>query len=358
MFLENNVDNMVRFDQELADKMKADTLAFIENKKKAGPSLGWKDTLEGHKVKGAQMDASESMFLARQLEYIRAGVYKVEYPDLKGARLVPTNTSVPSGARSYTIRIWDKVGEADLVSEDASDFNTVEAKITEKTMRFFMIGLGYQYTLDEVRYAVEAGVPLQATKAMVCREQIERKMDDIILTGSTKASVTGLLNATDTGIVTYTASNSAALGTTLFSGKNADEILGDLHGLVHKVVQDSKEVDIPNTMLMPLTTRLSLQTRRVGDGTSTSILNFFQGNDPYINMIESLYQLESNTAWTGKRITVYRRDPTCLELINPQPFEQMAPFMANPFITKVLCRLRTGGIAIYRPTSIGRMDNI
>ncbi len=354
MILENGVDNMVLFDPELVKKAKADAMGWSKAK-----GAGWNDQWNLHKDPRANgmMDASESLFLARQLEYIRAGVYRVEYPELKGARLVPTNTSVPSGKRSYTIRIWDKVGEADFVAEDATDFPTVEAKISEKTMRFHMIGLAYNYTLDEVRYAMEEGVPLQATKAMVCREQMERKMDDIVLTGSTKAGLTGLLNATDTGIVTYTAANSAALGTTLFSGKSPDELLADLHGLVHKVVQDSKEVDIPNTMLMPLSTRLFLQTKRVGDGTAVSVMNYFQANDPYINMIESLYQLESNTAWTGRRITVYRRDPTCLEMINNQPFEQLPPQQFG-LVTKTLCRLKTGGLAIYRPTSIGRMDNV
>lgn len=349
-------NNMSLFDKELAEKAKADAIAYTKSK-----AQGWSDpTGTATRLLGAahgQMDASESLFLARQLEYIRTGVYRVEYPELKAARLVPTNTSIPSGKRSYTIRIWDKVGEADIVAEDATDFNSVDAKITEKTMRFFMIGLGYNYTLDEARYAMSEGVPLQATKAMVCREQIERKMDEIVLTGSTKAGVTGLLNATDTGIVTYTAANAQSDGLTLFSSKSPDEVLKDLHGLVHKVVQDSKEVDLPNTMLMPLTTRLDLQTRRVGDGSNVTIMEFFKANDPYVNMIDSLYQLESNTAWTGKRITVYRRDPTCLELINNQPFEQLPPQQFG-LVTKTMCRVKTGGIAIYRPTSIGRMDNI
>ncbi len=324
---------------------------------KAGKLAAKWDVFDIAKQGGNQhMDASESAYIARQLEHIRAGVYEIEYPELKGSRLVSTNTSVSTGKQSYTIRIMDKVGEAVVVADDAVDYPNVEVKVSEKSMGLFTLGISYQYSLQEARAAMDAGVGLIPRKAMVAREMMERKLDNIILVGDTVAGVKGLLNATDPGIVTYTASTGGG-GSTLFSAKNADEILGDLHGMVHKVVSDSKEIEIPNTLLMPLSTRLFLQSKRVGDGTTGTVLATFLGNDPYINMIEALHQLESNTAWTGRRITAYRRDPSALDLIVSQPFEQVNPQQIG-MITRTWCRMRTGGLAIYRPASIVRMDNI
>lgn len=347
---EKKPDTLVEFPKAHLDAAVESAASFDANK--FTPHASWRFD----QAQGTHFDAAESAFLARQLEHIRAGVYEVEYPDLKGARLVPTNTSVPSGKNMYTIRIMDKVGEAKVIADEAMDIPDVELEVHEATMKLFTLGIGYRYTLQETRAALAEGFPLAPKKAMIAREMMERKLDSIILTGDTTAGVKGLLNATDTGIVTYTTPVGSA-GHTEFEKKSADEILLDLHGAPAKVVADSKEVDIPNTMLLPLTTRQYLSTRRVGDGTTGSILSYFLGNDPYINLVEALYQLEGSADWTGKRGMCYRRDPNCLELIVSQPFEQLPP-QAIAFMVKTFCRMRTGGLAIYRPTSIVRFDQI
>ncbi len=345
-------ENLIEFPKAHQDALCKDASEYSPNKKyDAAPR--WRFD----QASGSHFDAAESAFVARQLEHIRAGLYEVEYPDLKGARLVPTNTSVPSGKNQYTIRIMDKVGAAKVIADEAMDIPDVEISVREATMKMFTIGLSYRFTVQEARAAMSENMPLIAKKAMVCREQMERFLDNVIFLGDTTGGVTGLLNATDTGIVTYTTTTGGTGGTT-FGSKSPDEVLLDLHGAPAQVVSTSLEVDLPNTMLLPLTTKQSLATRRVGDGTTGSILSYFLGVDPYISAVEGLYQLESHaTAWTGKRGMVYRRDPNCLELVVSQPFEQMPPQAVN-FMVKTLCRMRTGGLAIYRPTSMARFDTI
>lgn len=318
-------------------------------------------------VQNSHFDASEGAFLARQLEHIRQGLYEVQYTDLVYDRLLPINRSVPSGKNEYTIRIMDKVGEAAIIADEAEDIPNVEVKVSEKSMKFFTIGLGYRYTLQEVRAAMEAGMPLLATKAMVCRQQVERKVNDLALLGDTFSGATGLLTTTDTGVLTYTASTGSGSGSTnINAGKSADEILGDLHGLTAKPWTDSKGVYAVNTLLLPLTTRTYLSSRRVGDGTNGSILSYFVGADPFVKSesdVVGLWQLESSSAagagaaWTGKRAMAYRRDPGALELMISQSFEQLPPQAVN-FYVKTLCRMRMGGLALYQPATIVRMDQI
>ena len=45
-------------------------------------------------------DAGESIFFARQLEYVRQKTYDVEYPQLSALKLFPVDTSVPAGAKN------------------------------------------------------------------------------------------------------------------------------------------------------------------------------------------------------------------------------------------------------------------
>jgi hypothetical protein len=362
----SDTNNIVEFPEAHLDAAKAEAQAF----KATGPAgvtakAAWRFDMDY--VQNSQFDASEGLFLARQLEHIRAGLYEVQYTDLVYDRLMPINRSVPGTSREYTIRIMDKVGEAEILAEGSDAWPNVEATMSEKTMKFFMIGLGYSYSVDEARAAVALGMPLAATKAMVCKQQIERKVNDIALVGSTFGyGCAGLLTATDTGVLTNTAALGSGSGDTEFGGKSPDEVLTDLHAMTAKPWTESKGVFSVNTLLLPLTTRTNLASRRVGDGTNGSILSYFLSADQFIksdDAVIGLWQLESSSAagagaaWTGKRAMAYRRDPGALELMINQPFEQFAPTVSG-FYVKTLCRMKMGGLAIYQPATIIRMDEI
>lgn len=366
----SDTNNIVEFPEQHREAAKKDAESFRRDGAQGGKAPAWR--FDRNFDSGSQFDASESVFLARQLEHVRAGTYEVQYTDLVYDRLLPINRSISANKREYTIYVMDKVGQAEVIAEGADHIPNVEMSVTDRTMRGFMIGLGYHYTVDEVRAAMEAGIPLAANKAMLCKQQIERKVNDIALVGDSKASTLtggnkGLLNIAETGILTYTASTGSGSGTTaLGAGKSADEILADLHGMVSKPWTDSKGTYSVNTLLLPLTTRTYLASRRVGDGTNGSILDYFVGADQFITSKDSvlgLWQLEdaatagATGAWTGKRAMAYRRDPSCVELIINQPFEQMPPQVHN-FKVGTICRVKLFGLALYQPATMIRMDEI
>lgn len=359
----SDTNNIVEFPEAHLDAARKDASAFKASGSVAG-ALKWRFDREA--VTNSHFDAGEGAFMARQLEHIRAGLLEVQYTNLEYDRLLPINRSVPAGAREYTIRIMDKVGEAIVIADNTDVIPTVEVSVTEKSMKFYQIGLGYNYSRDEVQAAMLAGMPLLATKAMVCKQQVERKVNDLALLGDTFSGSTGLLTATDTGVLTQTAATGTSSGDTEFEGKGADEILTDLHALCSKAWTSSKGMFSVNTLLLPLTTRTFLASRRVGDGTNGSILSYFLGADQFVKddaSVIGLWQLESAAAagvtgaWTGKRAMAYRRDPGALELMINQPFEQLPPQAVN-FYVKTLCRMKMGGIALYQPATICRMDEV
>ncbi len=366
----SDTNNIVEFPEAIREAAKKDAADFRKDGGQSGKAPAWR--FDRSADVNSHFDASESVFLARQLEFVRQGLYEIQYTDVVYDRLLPINRQVPPGKREYTIRIMDKVGQAEVIAEGADHIPNVELSVTDKTMRGFQIGIGYLYHLDEIRAAMEAGVSIVPNKAMVAKQQIERKLNDIALVGDTKTGsatggMKGLLNANDTGILTYTASTGSGSGTkALGAGKSSDEILGDLHGMTAKVWTESKGTYSVNTLLLPLTTRTYLTSRRVGDGTNGSILGYFCGADPFItseSAVVGLWQLESSSAagagsaWTGKRAMAYRRDPGALEYIVNQPFEQLPPQVRN-FYVATLCRAKAFGMAIYQPATIITMDEI
>lgn len=330
------------FPQDRLDEMKA---AARDHNPASLPQTQWR-------LDGGQFDANESAFVARQLEYMRPGVFAVEYPELKGDRLVPTNTEVDTGAEIYTITITDQVGEV-KVSRDLSGVTPmVEVKTSQQSIPVYSMRLGYQYSIQEARAAMFARVALIPRKAMATREQMARKLDDMTFVGDTAAGVKGLLNQSSPTVATIATGSG---GSKLWTLKTADEILADLNAVPTAVVTASKEIEIPDTMVLPLSSLEYIGGRRVGDGTTESILSYFKRTTAHIRTVEGTYKAETAGSASATRMTVYKRDPVKIELIVPQVFEQFQPQADGTMVTTI-CHMRTAGVALYFPGSMQYAD--
>lgn len=302
-----------------------------------------------------KMDAAESAYISRQLEFMRQGVMEVQYPELKGARLVPIDTNVDPGAASYTYQTSDFIGKALVTSDLATEPPRADVKGGESNQVIRSIIIAYGYSIQEARAAMFAKTPLIPRRAMAARDIMERTIDDIWFLGHLVMGLKGLLNQSNT--TTYTVPN-GTLGTKNFESKTPDEVVADLNGAVNKVVTDSKEVFQPDTMILPLSSYTYISTKRMGDGDSSTILQHFLKNTPYIKTVEATHKLESNaTDWTGKRGMVYRKDPNYIAGLLPQPFEQLPP-QATAYELITPCHARCGGVVVYQPRAICYFDGI
>src|SRR5690606_8474006 len=147
-----------------------------------------------------------------------------------------------------------------------------------------------------------------------------------------------------------------AAGSKAFEDKTPDEIIKDLNAAVNKVVVDSKEVFQPDTMVLPLSTYTYISTKRMGDGDSSTILQHFLKNSPYIKTVEATHKLESHaTASTGNRGVFLRKDPNFIAGLLPQPFEPLPP-QATAYELITPCHARCGGVVVYQPQAICYFD--
>lgn len=303
---------------------------------------------------GFRKDSNESAFVARQLESIRTGVYKIQYPENKFGRLVPANTEDDTGAEFTTFTIMDGAGQV-LVSKDMSTATPmVNIKVSQQSTGIFSLRLGYQYSQQEARAAMFAKRPLLADQAMYTREIMERKLDDIIAQGETTVGLKGLLNQTSQ--LAFTPVNGQG-GLTTFVSKSADEVLADLNNAPNKIVSNSSEIEIPNTAVFPTSIWLALGGRRVGDGTSEQISTYWKRTVQNITTVETTFKAETLGAGSTPRITFYRNDPTRIEYSLPQAFEQFAP-QAKDLMIVTTCHMRTGGVILKLPKSLLYLDAV
>lgn len=306
------------------------------------------------------MDASESIFFARELEQIRARSYDIQYPEYMARQFVPVDNSINNGVEIVTYETYDRRGRAKMGADYSNDAPRVDIVGSEASTYVRSMRAAYGYSIQEIRAAQYAGKPLQQRKANAAREAIEQEMDDVLTIGWSQGSMKGLANQANT--TTYTVPN-GALGTATWATKTPDEVVADMHGIAHKIVTDTNGVEVPDTLLLPLTSFTYVASTRMGDGSDQTILRHFMATSPFIKRVEHWFKLESAVnagltgAWTGKRMIAYKKSPDKVQAIIPQEFEQFAPQQRGlEFVTE--CHARTGGVVSYYPKSIAYGDGL
>lgn len=306
------------------------------------------------RVDGPQLVA----IYARSLEFIRPQLYEKKYPELKARTMVPIDNSIHPGCQTITVQGIDEVGAAEFIEDYGTDAPLVEVKATgEASFKMFGIRLAYGWHRDEALAAQFAQRNLSDIKALACRRNIERFLDKTLLVGGTAGGTTlqGLFTlAGGQAPVTYTVQN------TTWEDETPDEILADLMGIQSKIYIDSKEIEVPDTLVLPNTSYDLINQRRMGSGDGTlSILKTFMGMQDRIKTVLTSHYLEANGGHSGgnvKRMVCYKRDREILEgFLNE--FDQGNPWFTGERVVTT-CFARCGGVGTHRPKAIAYGDNI
>ncbi|MWM63453.1 DUF2184 domain-containing protein, partial [Escherichia coli] len=97
---------------------------------------------------GAAMDVrtdDDGIFLARELDYVKARAYDVLYTELSGMRVIPVVTDTPDWAETITYRMWDEVGMAKIIANYADDLPRVDVFGKEFSTNVRNLGDAYGY---------------------------------------------------------------------------------------------------------------------------------------------------------------------------------------------------------------------
>lgn len=303
---------------------------------------------------GRRMDANETAFLARQLEQIRANTYDIKYAPLDGLRFVPVDTSIDPGVETVTYRQFEMFGLAKIVADYAKDFPTANVVAREFTSKVKSLGASYEYSIQEMRAATFAGVPLEQRKANAARRAIDQLHNSLVKTGDSAQGLLGFLNQSNT--TSFSVPNGAA-GTATWVTKTPDEIVADMHDIANGIFTSTKGVERPDTILLPLAQYQLIASRRMGDGSDVTILRHFLATSPFITTVEAWWELDGAGTLGADRMVCYRRDPDALQYIAPVVFEQFAP-QEEGMVLKTHCHARSGGVVVYYPLSISYGDGI
>lgn len=326
-------------------------------------------------------DAAETALFARQLEYVFTQTYDILYPDLKARSLIPVDTRVPTGADSFTYTQYDKLGEARIVHNYAQDFPN--ADIVGKQFKQGIVSLGdsYQYTVQDMRAAAMAGLPLEARKAEAARYAMEVKLEvlaaqgDPVGSGGQGTGLYGLVNAPNIQQIAKVSQNNAGATTSTWAQLITDaeskgnitiaaqEIQKDVFAMQNAIFTATNGIHIPDTLVLPVDAYSVLATTPRAPGyTDDTLLDYILEVSPWLKSIEywprlnTIANLAGGSAGHGVAV-MYQKDPKVLSLIVSQEFEQFAPQPRNmAFI--VPCHMRTGAVEVRYPKAVATMVGI
>lgn len=295
----------------------------------------------------SRLDAAESIFFSRELEFIKSRTYDKRYPELKGRMFVPVSNETPSGAVEVTYEQWDRVGRSKIVTPGSTDSPRVDVLANQFSRPVRWGTASYGWNLIEIRQAMIAGKPLTDRKASAARRAQEELVDEVCAIGAPSYGIaTGFLNNADVTI-------DAATG--VWSGLTADQIIADVTSLVTGMATETKGVERANTLILPEEQYADIKTRPRSTGTDTTVMEFIL--DKFEIAIESWYRCNAAGAGGVNRAVFYRRDPDFVQQEIPQEFEQLPVFQhGSNFEVETL--IATAGTTFYYPKSARYLDGI
>lgn len=288
----------------------------------------------------------DALFIAQELNYIRARALEVEHSPLNSFRVFPQETDVPAGAETALTIVYDSVGMAKIVADYGDDLPRAEAVATTIPSKVFTVADSYGYNYVELEHARLANVNLEARKALASRRGIDLKLNNLAWFGDADHGIVGFINNANIPTVTIPADGTGS--SALFVDKTPDQIIRDMNSIINEISNNTNGVEMPDTVLMSPAIYDLLESTPKSQYSDRTILEFLRGAHPEVSRWMKIGELNgAGTGGTDMVIAgVFR--PEYIRQENPVRFEQL-PVQYRNLEYVVPCVSRTLGVTVNVP---------
>lgn len=296
-------------------------------------------------------------FVLAQGRNIETQVYKRRYPSYAYGNIVPIVTEGQPWSIGTTFFTIDTVGQAKIISGKGTDIPFVASKRDQASTDFFMIGAGWEWTLEELNQAALYGIDLSGTDAMSASDAIERLLYSIFLRGSAEKRTTGFVNSPL--VQRFDATQTAVAATPAQAAAMVNDLLSTVR-------TNSSEVEYADTIALPPAVLRVWATKSQGAGDGTlSVLENIRKNNIYTSensgaelRIVSTRELATAGAGGTGRMVAYRYDREVLRGHLPLPRRVLDPRQASLMGYEQGVIARTGGTEIRLPGAMAYLDGV
>ena len=307
-------------------------------------------------------DAQQSAgFVTPALYRTHAAVLVQKYPSFDYASMVPVNMEGDMWDVGTLVYSGDFAGAAEYISGKGFDIPDASANFSQGVSNFYLAGVGYQLSLQEVNRAARMGganpvsVNLGERKAAAARLVAEKFVYDVAMRGKTEKNSTGIINNP-----TVPTGNAPTGG---WGTATPAQMLADLNTALNDVIVNSKETSIPNAVLLPTSALLTANNTQMTN-VGMSVLTFLKENNSYTAItgqplnIGHSRELETAGAGGTRRLVAYEKSPDNMEFFLPGMYEFMSPFAISSMSWRIDGIMNVGQLEIYRPKTVSYRDNI
>lgn len=295
-------------------------------------------------------------FVVSQTTIIEPGVYRTVYPDIQYRDLIPVDTSGSEFATSVTYYSQDQYGKADWINGNADDIPKAGTNRSQFQTGVHTAGIGYGYGWEEIGRAQLLGINLPNEDAAAARRASEEMVDRVALLGDASKGYTGLFNAAGVTPV--------AAPTGDWANATPDEIVGDMNQALLNVFNGTNTAAIADRLLLPWSRYLLIATRKMGENSDMTILQWFLANNVYTVQTGQALTVRGqrglDTAGVGgvPRMIAYRYDANVLKLHMPMPHRFLPAWQSGPLRWDVPGVMRLGGLDVRLPKQVVYVDGI
>lgn len=309
-------------------------------------------------------DAQQQLsFLTPQLYRINTQIEEVRYPSFDYASLVPVNTDGDMWDIGSVFYSGDVAGQAQFIAGKGFDMPYADIATTQFTQQNYLVGIGYEWSLQELERAAKLGRNLGSDKARAARKVAESFTYGFAVRGSTEKGVTGLIN--NASVPTANVPADGTSSSRLWSAKTPALILRDINLALTAPINATKETSIPNRLMLP-TSRwqyLSATVMGTGDG-NISILKFLQENNVYTAQtgqpltIVASRELETAGASSTARMIAFEHDRSVVQFHVPGPHEFLPAYQKSSMTWEIGGIMNLGGVEWRLPKGGAYYDGI
>ena len=303
---------------------------------------------------GLRKDAGDTIFVAKELESVKAKTYDQKFANLNALKLFDMSSDVDPGADTISYQSLGAVGMAKTIANYATDFARVDVMAEEHIAKVIAGGAAYGYSIQDLRRAAMARKPLSNRKAIAARRKIDEYINNIAFHGDAKHGVVGLLDNPNIG--SYTVASDGKSDSTKFKDKTAVQILRDMNGIIHSVSKQTNDVENPNTLVLPPDQYNYISSTPYSEVVADSILSVFKRNNPDVTVLKA-NELAGAGVGGADMMLAYVKDADHQTLEIPLPFTQHT-IQQKGLEFEVPCECRTAGVLIYYPLSMNKASGI
>jgi len=294
---------------------------------------------------------ADAINTARQVEYQFAELYDIQYPDLDMANgtIVPINSSIPAGFKTFTYNIYGGTGVAAAINTYAAN-SIPRASYQAKPTTGSIVDLTHSYAVNvsDLETAAVTGIPLETGLGDACKRGHMQLRDSLGWYGSSPDGIVGLLTHPN-----ITQLNSGFT----WSTATFDQIAADFGTLINTPSNITNNVERVDTVVLPhaVWNNLSERPQNSANSANFTILSWLQNNYKNVQFLNSTALTAANHAGTdfaGKNVCVaFNRSKRKVSLIVSQDFTLYPPQWSG-FESLVVNKSRCGGVMTAYPLSI------